>query len=121
VFAANIADSGRMDESSETTRQGVFPEPTLGERLQMARKHAGISVARLADDLEVSRGVVSKWENDHEIPRRAYRLAYALRCGVNVGWLEFGGTAFATVDDAADYWSKDPDAAIRSRCFPPAA
>jgi transcriptional regulator with XRE-family HTH domain len=76
-------------------------------------------MGRIADDLEVSRGMISKWENDHEVPRRAYRLAYALRCGVNIGWLEFGGSAWPTVDDAADYWHNDPT--IRSRCFPLAA
>ena len=41
---------------------------TLGQRLQKARKEAGLSQEELAEQLGVSRQAVSKWENDSGYP-----------------------------------------------------
>ena len=41
---------------------------TLGQRLQNARKEAGLSQEELAEQLGVSRQAVSKWENDSGYP-----------------------------------------------------
>ena len=70
-------------------QQFTIPTETLGERLRRARVAAGLSVSELADELEVSRNSISRWENGHgERPRRALLLAYALRCSVPIEWLE---------------------------------
>lgn len=70
---------------------GVIPEWTLGWRLQRALDFAGITATDMADELGVARGTVSRWMNDHGAPPRlAYVKMWALRCGVNLGWLELG-------------------------------
>jgi transcriptional regulator with XRE-family HTH domain len=84
-------------------RETTIPEETLGERLQRARKHAGLGVQRMADELEVSRNAISAWENGRERPRRGMILAYALRCGVPIAWLEVGSLGVRDED-----WRPDP-------------
>ena len=66
----------------------VVPTESLGDRLRRARVAADLSVAELADELEVSRTSISRWENNHDRPRRATVLAYAMRCSVPIEWLE---------------------------------
>ena len=41
---------------------------TFGEKLQDARKRAGLSQEQLAEKLSVSRSAVAKWENDNGMP-----------------------------------------------------
>lgn len=41
---------------------------TLGQRIQKARKEAGLSQEELAEQLGVSRQAVSRWENDNGYP-----------------------------------------------------
>ncbi len=41
---------------------------TLGEKIQQLRKASGISQEQLAEQLEVSRQSVSKWERDEALP-----------------------------------------------------
>jgi transcriptional regulator with XRE-family HTH domain len=71
-------------------RPVTVPETTLAKRLVEARKHVGLGQTRMARELGVSISVLSKWENGHEVPRRGMIMAYALRCGVPLDWLEFG-------------------------------
>lgn len=41
---------------------------TLGEKLKIARKQAGLSQEQLSEKLGVSRSAVAKWETDNGIP-----------------------------------------------------
>lgn len=70
---------------------------TLGERLQKAREHAGISRDEMADRLGVSERTIRNYENEAVKVARAVVLAYSSETSVPLGWL---------TDDA------------RSRCFP---
>jgi transcriptional regulator with XRE-family HTH domain len=76
-----------MSEATVTTHQGQIPAWTLGWKLKRALDHAGLSAQEMAAELGVHVGTVSRWMNDRETPRRAYVMAWALRCGVSFGWL----------------------------------
>ena len=76
-----------MSEATVTTHQGQIPAWTLGWKLKRALDHAGLSAQEMAAELGVHVGTVSRWMNDRETPRRAYVMAWALRCGVAFSWL----------------------------------
>lgn len=69
------------------------PTETVGDRLRRARRAAGLSGAELADELGVHRNMVSRWETGRDEPKRLVLLAWAMRCGVPVEWLERGEVA----------------------------
>lgn len=75
-----------MSEPATTTGERI-PEWTLGWRLKRALHFADLSAQDMAAELGVHVGTVSRWMNDRETPRRAYLMAWALRCGVPYGWL----------------------------------
>lgn len=59
---------------------------TFGERLRMARKHAGLTQDQLGELSECGQAVISKIERgDQEISAYVVRLARA--CGVSADWL----------------------------------
>lgn len=60
---------------------------TLGERIHVKRKEAGMSQEDLGSRLEVSRQTVYKWESDQAIPELNKLIAMAELFGVKVGWL----------------------------------
>ncbi len=63
-----------------------FMKYTLGQRLKMAREHAGISQAELADTVGIRQSAVSRIERDEALTTGfASRLAKA--CGVRTDWL----------------------------------
>lgn len=68
-------------------RYGEIPEWTLGWKLKRALNYAELSAQDMAAELGVHVATVSRWMNDRESPRRAYLMAWALRCGVPFGWL----------------------------------
>ena len=70
-----------------TPRSERIPEWTLGWKLKRALDFAGLSAQQMAAELGVHVGTVSRWMNDRETPRRAYLMAWALRCGVPFDWL----------------------------------
>jgi len=63
---------------------------TLGERIALARKQAGLSQEQLGDKLEVSRQAVSKWESDQTNPDVAYVAQICRLLGVSSDWLLLG-------------------------------
>ena len=63
---------------------------TLGERIALARKQAGLSQEQLGDKLGVSRQAVSKWESDQTNPDVAYVARMCRLLGVSSDWLLLG-------------------------------
>lgn len=62
----------------------------LADRLRKSLRVSGVSVQEMSDYLEVSRNTVGRWVNGHYVPSRAELIAWALRTGVPVAWLETG-------------------------------
>jgi len=75
---------------SQATDMGEIPEWTLRWRLQRSLVHADVSIDEMADELDVSRQTVSRWLNDHGVPRNGFLKLWALRCGVPYEWLRTG-------------------------------
>jgi len=67
-------------------RQSI-PPWTIGWRLKRSLNFADISAQEMADELGVHVGTVSRWMNDHEVPKRVYLRVWALRTGVPLEWL----------------------------------
>ena len=63
---------------------------TLGERIALARKKAGLSQEQLGDRLGVSRQAVSKWESDQTNPDVAYVAQMCRLLEVSSDWLLLG-------------------------------
>lgn len=67
-----------------------IPKFDVHDRLRKAREHAHIDQADLAKDLGVARQTVSNYERGAVKPRRAVVMAWAMRTGVPIKWLETG-------------------------------
>ena len=63
---------------------------TLGERIALARKQAGLSQEQLGAQLGVSRQAVSKWESGQTNPDVAYITELCRLFGVSSDWLLLG-------------------------------
>ena len=76
---------------------------TFGEKLQKLRRTAGMSQEQLAEQLEVSRQAVSKWERDLSIPDVASLPKLAEELGTSVDELLQAKTAAqeAAAEDGA--------------------
>lgn len=74
---------------------GTIPPLTLGWRLRMAIEHAGIPAGRLAEELSIDRGTLTRWMHDkYRRPINPLFLrAIAERCGVPYEWLVEGSTS----------------------------
>ena len=70
---------------------GSIPAVTLGWRLQMALRHADVSVQQMADELGMARSSLSRWLNDRGTPpRAAFVKMWALRTGEPYHWIATG-------------------------------
>jgi transcriptional regulator with XRE-family HTH domain len=68
----------------------VVPELTLGWRMKLALRHAGMSVDDIAKELGVARGTVTTWTSDRVAPRSIFIRHWALITGVDYDWLATG-------------------------------
>lgn len=75
-----------MTTMSAMTTDAV-PELTLGWRLQMAMRHAGLTALEMSQEMEVGRDTVARWLHDETVPHRLFLQAWAERCQVNYDWL----------------------------------
>lgn len=66
----------------------AVPAWTVADRMRKSLDVAGLGVQEMADELGVTRGAVGKWINGHVTPRRPVLMAWALRTGVSLEWLE---------------------------------
>lgn len=69
---------------------------SMGQRIAIRRKLKNLSQEALAEQLEVSRQAVSKWESDISIPEVDKLITLGKIFGVSVGWL------LGTEQEAAD-------------------
>lgn len=74
---------------SQQTADVVY-EWDMADRLRKSLRHADVSVEQLAEELGYTRQSVSAWTSGRSIPRRSVLVTWALRTGVDVGWLETG-------------------------------
>jgi DNA-binding XRE family transcriptional regulator len=66
---------------------GAVPAWTLSDRLRKAREFAGLKQAELADEIGIARSSVVNYEAGRYAPSRPVALSWAIRCGVDYGWL----------------------------------
>lgn len=65
-------------------------EQTLGDRLKKSLKHADMSVADMAEYLEVHRNTITNWLADRRTPMLAILRVWAEKVGLPVEWLRNG-------------------------------
>lgn len=75
-----------MSEQTET----VVYDFDMADRLRKSVRHTDLSVEELAEELGYSRQSVSAWTSGRSTPRRSVLLAWSMRTGYDVGWLETG-------------------------------
>jgi transcriptional regulator with XRE-family HTH domain len=74
---------------------------TLGERISVAREHAGVSQDELARTLAIKSEMLDNWENDTAEPRANRMTLLAGILGVSAGWRLYGiGEGVPAPDDA---------------------
>lgn len=64
-----------------------------GQRMQAARREAGLTGERMAELLGVSRRTISRWESDDSAPP-AVVISYSMATEANLGWLQTGVPTF---------------------------
>lgn len=77
---------------------GLIPAFHTGDRLRKSRELTGLDQTEFADQLGVSRGTISNYENSATAKRKPIVMrAWALATGVPLAWLETGeGTSDPT-------------------------
>ena len=78
-----------MTNRPDYTR-GTIPQITLPVRLRLAREHAGLQQAQLADLVGVARNTISRAESGAAAPGRPLLLSWAMATGVPLGWILTG-------------------------------
>lgn len=79
-------------------------EQTMGQRIAARRKLLNLSQEALAEQLDISRQAISKWESDGAIPEIDKLIALSKLYNVSVGWLlgveELESSAADTLSEA---------------------
>lgn len=65
---------------------------TVGERIQIARKRAGLSQKQLGEKMGLSASMIGQWENDLRNPKYDTSKRIAAALDVDVNWLMNGKT-----------------------------
>jgi DNA-binding XRE family transcriptional regulator len=65
---------------------GATPTWTLADRLRKSREYAGLTQHDLAETIGVAQRSISAYEGGARV-KRPVVLAWALACGVDLGWL----------------------------------
>lgn len=82
-----------MTENIEEVAPGSSAVPTfhLGHRMNLALEYADIGKAEMAEYLGVSDATLLRWTKLVTPVKRHILVAWALRTGVSLEWLETGG------------------------------
>jgi transcriptional regulator with XRE-family HTH domain len=80
-----------MDTATAAQSPGEIPGWSLGDRIAKARRFARLEQADLAQALDISQALVSKWERDLRDPRVQLLRRVAQVTGVDEQWLLTGG------------------------------
>ena len=86
---------------------GQVPEWTMGDRLRKARMTTGLTAKDFAAEIGVSTKTALDAEGDRREPRRITLLAYAMRSGVPVEWLETGNAPPPDGPRGVQYTARD--------------
>jgi DNA-binding XRE family transcriptional regulator len=70
--------------------EGRVPPIEMRHRLRIAREFAGYERDQLAELIAVSRNTIANAETGRSAPRRIMVNAWAMACGVPVGWILTG-------------------------------
>ena len=96
---------------------------TLGEKLKIARKQAGLSQEQLSEKLGVSRSAVAKWETDNGIPDVDNLKTLSRLLNVSIDYMLDNGEAIDELVNLSEYGKggkgKRKDRAVRDK-FPDA-
>lgn len=65
-------------------------EPTIGDRIRVAREAVGLKQFGLAVAIGTSQPVVSRWEVNKFTPSPKFLYRIAKHCKVNANWILFG-------------------------------
>ena len=84
---------------------------TMGQRIAVQRKLKNLSQEALAEQLEVSRQAVSKWEQDAAIPDVDKLIVLGKIFGVSVGWL------LGTEKENLDFYHKNQEVLSKRDVF----
>ena len=79
----------------------------FGERLQEVRRAAGLTQEQFAEELNVSRQAVSRWEQGTALPDAGNLLKLRQRFGVSVDWL---------LEDAKGWEAQEGKPAAQTAC-----
>lgn len=79
------------------TAESEGPPITVGDRLRIARRYAGLDQEQLAELIGVARSTISNAESGRVKPRRITLRAWALACGVPLSWIEHGMGPWAQI------------------------
>jgi transcriptional regulator with XRE-family HTH domain len=84
--------------STPSRPNGIPPElgQTLGDRLKKSLRHSGLSVADMAEHIEVHRNTISGWLADRAKPMPIFLRVWADKCEVPIEWLRDGEWPNAT-------------------------
>lgn len=69
---------------------GIVPEFTLGDRLRKARELSGLEMQQLADQIDIHRQTVARYESGQATPKRHVMLSWSMATGVSVEWISTG-------------------------------
>lgn len=66
------------------------PQLTLGDRLMLAREHAGITSQEMATHMQVSRHTITGWEKGRHAPTWSTIVRWAELTGYDAEWIRNG-------------------------------
>lgn len=69
-----------------------IPAWTIGDRMNKALTHAGMTHQEMADHLGVNPSTMRTWTSGKVRPRAGMLRTWAIRCGVPYEWLVTGDT-----------------------------
>lgn len=87
--------------TSAHQQTGRIPVPTAGQRMMLARMHAGLTQGQMASRLGVSIATVQRSEGGVSNPRRTTLMAWSMATDVDLYWLETGNAPSPNGDGAA--------------------